>query len=530
MTNRSKVNKIIVLGGGTAGWLAAGYFATQLPGVKIQVIESGQEKIIGVGETTVPQIRHHLERMGLEENTWMRETGAVFKYGSRFVGWRNGNDERIHGFSDFLTEKVVARSPNEINKTFAQSHRDTVLDIDYWIHMLKTGQIDPADKHLIGVEAYHLVKNGLAHRDLEGHQYFSHVPGYAYNLDAHRFGHAVRKLIAEPNGVERTIAHIKDVIYNDDGSVKELVDQDGHAHSADLFIDCTGFKRLLIGPYSKWISKEKRLGRKAVVAGRVDYNNDQDQWCTPALHSTALLNGWSWRIPLRDDMGSGYVYNTDYIDQNQAEQEFRDHWASVGKEVDVKVRIKFDVGANDRSAHKNVIAAGLSNNFLEPLEATSISFSALVNELVVDVLKKYDGHWGYRDADAVSRLMTREIDHTADFLWLHYALTQRSDTEFWRDQSKQRQEGLEVAYRWFMDDVDIYRREKDFGHTRFNKFDWALMITTMEAWHDCPTRPVNPKWAERARVYYQFKNAMTQTVSDLVPSHWQLIKHINQLG
>lgn len=524
---RKKIQSIIVLGGGTAGWMAAGFFATQLPGVTVHVIESGEEKIIGVGETTVPQIRHHLERMGLHERDWMRETGAVYKYGSRFVGWLDGQDERIHGFCDFLTEKIIARSFNETNKTSGQVHRDSVLDVDYWMHLLQSGRIDAADKHLIGIEAYHLIHHGLAHRDLEGHQYFSRIPGHAYNIDAYRFGAAIRKLIAEPRGVKRTIAHIQQVIWNDDDSVKELVDTHGNRHQADLFIDCTGFKRLLIGHYANWISKEKRLWKKAVVAGRVKYADDQRTWCKPALHGTSFKHGWSWRIPLRDDMGTGYVYHTDYTDEAQAEQEFRDYWAQHGKEVDVQLKIKFDSGTNDRSACKNVIAVGLSNNFLEPLEATSISFAALVNELVVDVLRKHDGHWGYRDADSISRLMKREIDHTADFLWLHYALTKRSDSQFWRDRQQQREEGLAVAHGWFMDDVDIYRREKDFGHTRYNKFDWALMLSTMEAWQDCPTRPINPRWLERARVLYQFRRNMVQTLDDLVPTHWDLIQHIN---
>lgn len=528
MTPRKKINDIIILGGGTAGWMAAGFFATQLPGVRVHVIESGEEKIIGVGESTVPQIRHHLEKMGLDEDTWMRETGAVFKYGSRFMGWRDGQDERIHGFSDFLTGKVIAHSPNEINKTSMQQvHTDQTLDVDYWIHMLKTGHVRPEEKHLIGVEAWHLIRNGLSHRDLEGHQYFGRIPGHAYNLDAFRFGAAIRRLIAEPNGVRRTIAHIQQVIYNDDQSVKELIDTEGRRHAADLFIDCTGFRRLLIGPYAQWKSMEGRLWKKAVVAGRVSYDGDQQRWCSPALQATALTNGWTWRIGLRDDMGTGYVYHTDYCDEAQAEEEFQRHWAQYGKQVDIRVRIKFNTGTNDRSAHRNVVAVGLSNNFLEPLEATSISFSALVNELVVDVLHKHDGHWGYRDADAVSRLMTREINHTADYLWLHYALTQRNDSQFWRDRQQQREEGLAVAHHWFMDDVDVYRREKDFGHTRYNKFDWALMLTTMEAWHDCPTRPVNERWLARARVLYDFRQKMVETLDDLVPSHWDLIQHIN---
>jgi tryptophan 7-halogenase len=524
---RHKINSIIVLGGGTAGWLAAGYFSSQLHGVKITVIESGEEKIIGVGETTVPQIRHHLEKMGLDENTWMRETGAVFKYGSRFVNWKTGNDERIHGFSDFLTEKVISRSPNEFNKNSIRHERDSTLDLDYWINLLKKSMVQDDNKNLIGIEAWHFIKNNLAHRDLEGHQYFSRVPGYAYNLDAFRFGSAIRKLIAEPNGVERIVAHIAQIKYNEDDSVHSLIDSEGKTYAADLYIDCTGFRRLLIGRYSRWISKEKRLGKKAVVAGRVSYQDDQSLWCTPALHSTALKNGWSWRISLRDDMGSGYVYNTDYIDQDQAEEEFRRYWASNGKEVDVRVRTKFDSGFNEKSACKNVIAAGLANNFLEPLEATSISFSALINELIVDVLNKHQGTWSYRDADTVSRLMTREIDYSADFLWMHYALTQRNDTQFWRDQGLQRQEALSIAHKWFMDDVDIYRREKDFGHTRFNKFDWALMLTTMDAWHECPTRSINDKWLERAEIFYKFKKSMVESVGKLVPTHWDLIKSIN---
>ena len=524
-----QVKKIIVVGGGTAGWLSAGYLSSQLPGIEITVIESDTVPIIGVGETTVPQFRNHLERMGLDETTWMRESGSTFKYGVTFDNWRTGNDTRWHGFGDFVTEKGISRSPDEYGKQTSTAKDDRVLIADYWMEMLNNGMVTEDEYYKYASDTYWLVKNNRAHRNLAGHQYSSRVPGYAYNINAFKVGQTVKDHVALPNGVKHLRRHIAEVKFNDNEEIVGLVDSNGETHVADLYVDCTGFKRLLIGPTAKWISFDKRLPCKHAIGGRVYYENDQEKFCVPNLHATALSAGWSWRVPLRDDIGSGYVYDTRYISHEDAEKELKEYWRRQGKEFDLKVRLNFENGILDRSAHRNVIACGLSCNFLEPLEATSISFTTLINELVVAVLKKHDYNWNNGEAEVISRLMHREIKYTGDFLWAHYALTERTDTEFWRDQAKNRQEAIEMCHGWFgHHHSDIYRREKDFGHTRYNKYDWAQMITTMRIFKDCPTRQIDPALLKRAKMFYDHRDQMAQNVLDLVPTHWQLIQDINK--
>ena len=524
-----KVNKIIIVGGGTAGWLSAGWLSSQLPDIKITVIESDSVPIIGVGETTVPQFRNHLGKMGLDEDLWMRESGSTFKYGVTFDQWRTGTDSRWHGFGDFLTEKAINRSWQEYGKRPSMDPVDTVLAIDYWIELLKSGQITEDELHWYASDTYHLVRNNRAHRTLDGHQYTSRVPGYAYNINAFKVGQTIRNHVALPNGVEHVRAHISRVDYDDAGAITALVDNAGNTHTADLYVDCTGFKRLLIGPVAKWISFEDRLPCKNAVGGRVYYEDDQEQFCVPNLHAIAMKHGWAWRVPLRDDIGSGYVFDARYTTQEEAVKELKDYWHKQGKEWDHKVSLEFDNGILDRSAHQNIIACGLSSNFIEPLEATSISFTTLINELVTTVLEKHDNHWDADKAEAISRLMHREVKYTANFLWAHYALTERTDTEFWRMQSKNRDEAREMCHSWFRWHMsDIYRREKDFDHTRYNKYDWAQMITTQRIWKDCPTRPVNPDLLPRARLLYEFQDRMGQALLDVVPTHWQLIQHINR--
>jgi tryptophan halogenase len=523
-----QVKKIIVVGGGTAGWLSAGYLSSQLKNVEIEVICSKEVPIIGVGETTVPQFRNHLEKMGLSEDVWMRESGSTFKYGVTFDNWRTGNDTRWHGFGDFVTEKGISHSLYEYGKRVSCEKDDSVLIADYWMAMLKNGTIGEDEYYKYASDTYHLVKHHKAHRTLAGHQYMSRVPGYAYNINAFKVGQTIRERVALPNGVRLIERHIVEVRRNEREEVTGLVDNTGTVHTADLYIDCTGFKRLLIGPVAKWISFEDRLPCKNAVGGRVKYNGDEEQFCVPNLHATALKHGWSWRVPLRDDMGSGYVYDTRFTTTEQAAEELHAYWRAQGKEWDHKVTLSFENGILDRSAHRNVIACGLSSNFLEPLEATSISFTTLVNELVATILNRHDNHWSEKDAEVLTRLMHREIKITGDFLWCHYALTERTDTEFWREVSKQRAEATEVCHNWFGRHFsDIYRREKDFDHTRYNKYDWAQMITTMRIWHDCPTRQINPDLIPRAKMFYDYHDQMSQDVLRLVPTHWQLIQHIN---
>lgn len=524
-----QVKKIIVVGGGTAGWLSAGFLSSQLPGVDIEVICSKEVPIIGVGETTVPQFRNHLEKMGLAEDVWMRESGSTFKYGVTFDNWRTESDTRWHGFGDFVTEKGISHSLYEFGKRVSCAKDDSVLVADYWMEMLKNGMIPEDEYYKYASDTYHLVKNHKAHRNLEGHTYMSRVPGYAYNINAFKVGQTIKQRVALPNGVKLIERHIVEVRRNDNEEVTGLVDETGAVHTADLYIDCTGFKRLLIGPVAKWISFEDRLPCKSAIGGRVYYEGDEEEFCVPNLHATALKHGWSWRVPLRDDMGSGYVYDDRYTTKEQAIEELKAYWRSQGKEWDHKVSLQFDNGIMDRSAHRNVIACGLSCNFLEPLEATSISFTTLINELVVAVLKKHDNNWDYKNAEVISRLMHREIKITGDFLWSHYALTERTDTEFWRNAAKSREECIDMCHGWFgLHHSDIYRREKDFDHTRYNKYDWAQMITTMRIFKDCPTRTINPDLLNRAKMFYDYHDMMSRDVLNLVPSHWELIKHINR--
>lgn len=525
-----QVKSIIIVGGGTAGWLSAGFYSSQLPNVDITVIESDSVPIVGVGESVVPQFRTHLQKMGLAEDLWLRESGSTFKYGVSFENWRTGSDYRWHGFGDFLTEKAINRSWQEYGKRPSMDQVDDTLATDYWIEMLKSGIIGEDEIHWYASDTYHLMKNNRAHRTLDGHQYTSRVPGYAYNINAFRIGQTIKNHVALPRGVNHVRRHIVRVEYEADGSIKSLVDSFGDTHQADLYIDCTGFKRLLIGPVSqtKWISFDQRLTCKNAVGGRINYEGDEEKFCAPHTHTIAMSSGWIWRIPLRDDIGSGYVYDSRFCTEEQAIDEIKTYWKGLGKNWDHKVSLTFDQGVMDRSAHQNIIACGLSSNFLEPLEATSISFTTLINELVVAVLKKHNNHWDPSKAEVVSRLMKREVKYTGDFLWAHYGLTQRTDTEFWREQSKHREEIKEMCHGWFRWHMsDIYRREKDFDHTRYNKYDWAQMITTHRIYSDCPTRPIDRNLIPRARLLYEFQDRMSQALLDVVPTHWQLIKHIN---
>ena len=523
-----KVKRIIVLGGGTAGWLSAGFLSSQLEDVEITVIHSREVPIIGVGETTVPQFRNHLEKMGLSEEVWMRESGSTFKYGVTFDGWRDGRDTRWHGFGDFVTEKGINRSMDEFGKRVSADKDDSVLMADYWMELLKNKTFGGIHYHWYASDTYHLVQNRRAHRDLAGHQYMSRVPGYAYNINAFRVGQTIKNHVAIPRGVRALERHIVEVRRGEQEEVTGLVDDTGEVHTADLYIDCSGFRRLLIGPVAQWISFEHRLPCKNAIGGRVYYEGDEEKFCVPNLHATALKHGWSWRVPLRDDMGSGYVYDTRFTTTDQAIAELQDYWSRQGKHWDHKVTLQFENGILDKSAHRNVIACGLSSNFLEPLEATSISFSTLINELLVAVLKKHDNHWSWKEAEVISRLMHREIKITGDFLWCHYALTERKDSEFWLDRVAQREEAIETCHNWFGRHFsDIYRREKDFDHTRYNKYDWGQMITTMRIWDGCPTRPINPDLLDRARLYYEYRDRMAESLVDHLPTHWQLIQHIN---
>ncbi len=415
---------ILILGGGTAGWLTAAYLAaTRPPGPdsRITVIESPDLGIIGVGEGTFPSLRATLATIGIDESELIREAEATFKQGVQFEHWLRspgaaGNAAYLHPFS--LPSRLAGQP--EL--------------LPYWL--LGEAGADTGFADAVTLQASMVAAHRAPRRAT--HPHAAARPGglnYAYHLDAVRFAFLLRRR-AEALGVRRIEAEMRTVHLGPDGAIAALEtdrpDAGGETrHQADLYVDCSGFRAELIGRALgvPFLSVGSQLFADRAVALQVPYPRP-DAAIPSVTRAIAQQAGWCWDIGLRHRRGIGYVYSAAHTDATAAEAALRAYAGPGAQDLPVR-HLRFQSGYRTQPWLRNCVAIGLSGGFLEPLEASGIGLIETAVTLLAHLLP------GGGDTEPVARhfnhLMTERYRRVVDFLKLHYALTQRRDSQFWRD-------------------------------------------------------------------------------------------------
>lgn len=403
------IKKIVIAGGGSSGWMTASYLSVHLPGVELIVIESSEIPIIGVGESTIPPMMGFMKSLGLEEKEWMPQCDATYKSAIGFKNFYNTTDPTFW-YSFEPMKNVAQRSMARywFNKHLSDpAYKDRFTFFDY---CFITPEVCRQDKALVAMTG----------------------AGPAYQLDAGLMGEMLRKL-AEKNGVKRIIDTITTVNLAEDGSIASLARENGEDLEADLFIDCTGFRSMLLQgaleepyeDYSDYLFNDK------AIAIRYPFEDKENELASYTL-STAVSSGWIWQIPLYSRKGSGYVYCSRYQSADAAEIEIR---RFIGEErlKDVEARhLDFRVGRTRRMWVKNCIGIGLSTGFVEPLESTALFAVQLQVETLAQTLVGRNDY-NVTDVAIYNRIQDDLYTGIRDFLIAHYALTSREDTPYWKD-------------------------------------------------------------------------------------------------
>lgn len=407
---------VLVIGGGTAGWLAAAYLQRTLGAnpdypVDICLIESKEIETIGVGEATVPTLRQTMQTLDIPETALFAHADATLKNGIRFVGWRNGggmeSDRYDHPFdAPLLSEGYSAMT--------------------HWLNLKQRGRI-AAPFADVGVVQTALFDGNLSPKLMQSPKYEAPVP-YAYHLDAIRLAALLRE-VSTGRGVRHIIGDVVRVETNESG-IKAVELADGSRHEADLFIDCTGFRSLLLGDALgvPWVSYGDTLLCDRAVACPVAYKDA----ATP-LRSyttcTAKDSGWIWEIDLQSRRGSGYVYSSAFCSDDEAVATLRQHHGAAEPLAEPRL-LNMRIGHRARMWEKNCLALGLASGFIEPLESTGIYLIEHAVQMFIDYLPAPGGagHSQARYNTAMSDL----YDELRDFILAHYVLSQRRDTPFWR--------------------------------------------------------------------------------------------------
>jgi tryptophan halogenase len=403
------VRKVLIVGGGSAGWMAAAMFSRALgKSTEIELVESDAVGIVGVGEATIPPIRQFNRFCGVDESAFLRDTQGTFKVGIEFENWGRIGDRYLHAFG---------RVGQEL---------DAVVRMHHWWRL---GQI-------VGVDDYPEWQDlflGRAATDLQrfgfdpGNQDLAALLPHAYHFDAVSYGQHLRRL-SETRGVKRVEGKIVSVDRDSATEhVREVVLEGGRALSADLFIDCSGFRSLLLGDameeefddWSRWLPSDR-----AVV---VQSSNNPSK-LLPTTRSIAHSVGWQWRIPLQNRTGNGHVYASAFSNDVEAEQRLLANLDGT-PQGDPRI-LRFATGRRRRPWVGNVVALGLAAGFLEPLESTSIHLVQAGLERLVELFPSRQIDPKLRDR--FNRLSETEWCQVRDLIIAHYKVTQRDDSEFWR--------------------------------------------------------------------------------------------------
>ena len=444
------IRKVVIVGGGTAGWMAAAALSKIMgpfPGLEIELIESEAIGTVGVGEATIPQINLFNAMLGIDENEFVRETHATYKLGIEFVDWTRIGHRYVHPFGFYGLD---------------------MAGIEFHHHWLKgrtIGDASELDEYAIGAVAGKAGKMARPARD-NPKSPLSKI-GYAFQFDAGRYARYLRGR-AERQGVTRTEGRIISVERDgESGFVTAVVLESGVRVEGELFVDCSGFRALLIGQelgvpfvdWNHWLPCDRAIAIPCTLGGAHE----------PLTRSTARPAGWQWRIPLQHRIGNGHVYCSAHMSDDEATALLLANLD--GEPLAEPNRLRFTAGHRARAWEKNVVALGLASGFLEPLESTAIHLVQTGIARLMTLFPTRD--FGGREIERYNAQSVQDYVDIRDFLVLHYCATTRDDTAFWDYcRNLEPPEGLAEKLAMFRSSGRIFREHNEL----FTETSWLSVL------------------------------------------------------
>jgi 2-polyprenyl-6-methoxyphenol hydroxylase-like FAD-dependent oxidoreductase len=401
------VRRIVVVGGGTAGWMTALLLASTRYGARLEVtvLESPAVGIIGVGEGSTPWLRGFFDGLGIPESEWMPACHATYKSGITFDGWstKPGCERYFHPFASMLDNMTM---PQFVHNVHARLN-----GADVHAH---------PDRFFVSSA---LARRGLAPRPRNS---FPFDVWYGYHFDATLLGQFLHRKALD-RGVRHLPRHMTHASLDERGDLARLHLEGGETLEADFFVDCSGFAGLLIGKAlgTPYLSFAENLFNDAAVA----MPTPLDGPLMSQTISTAMRHGWAWKIPLTNRRGNGYVYSGAFCSADEAETELRAHLGLLDADVPAR-HLKMRVGRHALQWNRNCVAVGLAQGFIEPLEATALLFVQRTAQGLVDALEA--GDLGAARRDRFNETVNRQFENTRDYIVTHYKTNSRTDTEYWR--------------------------------------------------------------------------------------------------
>lgn len=409
------MKKIVIVGGGTAGWMCALVMAREWikKGASVSLLESPEVGIIGVGEGSTPALKMFFDALDIKEAEWMPACNATYKCGITFENWstKPGYEYYFHPFSAALDRQSLP--------IFTHNVQARLRGADVHAH---------PDRFFISTR---IARQCLAPVAPENFPFDVH---YGYHFDAVLLGQFLRGKAIE-RGVSHRYGHVAEVKQHDSGDIAALMMTDGELVEADFFVDCTGFSSLLLQQTLKtpFISYSNNLLNDSAVA----MPSAIDEKIPAQTISTALKHGWAWKIPLTNRYGNGYVYSSAFCSKDEAEHELRARLGLLDADVPVR-HLKMKIGRAQEHWVNNCLAVGLSQGFIEPLEATALFLVQQTVAVFTDYFSK--GEFTDRYRSEFNQRINGHFDGVRDYIVTHYKTSSRTDTEYWRANTADQQD------------------------------------------------------------------------------------------
>lgn len=418
------IKKVVIVGGGSSGWMTASALAKLCPHLDISLVESETTPTVGVGESTLGFINRFLQLLDLKDEEWMPACSATYKNSIQFTNFREGKGEVfqypfVNGYDASFQSEAGLSTWSELSTLYPDEFPpETFAEFNALSNTM-------------------LVKHNRECKGDEQLFHFNYDTDTAYHMDAQKFGQYLKEKVAIPNGVKHYYGNITDYKDTKKGQIQTLYTSEGQAFGADLFIDCTGFQSLLLEKImgALFVPFKDRLANDKAWAVRLPYTDRKNQ-----MHNVtdchALDNGWVWNIPLWDRIGTGYVYSSRFVTEQNALKEFKEHlrqhhdpeYIDDAKFFQVNIRH----GKRTRAWVGNVVGIGLSYGFVEPLESTGLltTHENVIN--LCELLNKRNGYVARTEREMFNKVCDDVIYNFRDFVSMHYAMSMRTDTPYWK--------------------------------------------------------------------------------------------------
>jgi tryptophan halogenase len=521
------IKKIVIVGGGSSGWMTASYLAKALKDVEsIQVVESSRIQTVGVGEATFSTIKLFFDFLGLRERDWMPHCSAAYKLAIRFVNWTKAKGHFYHPFQRYETACGASAGEWWLKLKRDEEPFDYACFSIPWLCDAKR-----SPRHLDGTVFDDAVRNfymdGSPPPNTVMSDHKVQYP-YAYHFNAAELATFLQRY-AVGLGVERIVDDVVEVPLTETGAIASIRTKEHGTITADLFVDCTGFRGLLINQAlgEPFISFGDNLLNDSAVAIQVPRDIEKDG-LRPYTTATAHNAGWSWNIPLYGRDGTGYVYCSKFIDKDEAEREFREFLGPAAKESTAN-HIKMRIGRCRNSWVKNCVAIGLSSGFVEPLESTGIFFIQHGIEELVNHIPD-SNQCDENMIASYNKAVAECIDGVREFLTLHFFASDRDDTPFWRATKEVAvPPGLQERMKIWKARLPGMRNVYPNYHG-FDPYSWSVMLLGLNC--QPVSSPPLLDHLDESKAHEMFDRIRKQSMRlvETLPSQYEYLTQMRSLG